>query len=59
MLLVCVHNASVVAKHHDTVKAKCDWSEFQDFMEAVTHELVTMTATYDAPRGSFSSNTQA
>ena len=49
MLLVCVHNACVVAKRHDAVKAKRDWCEFQDFMEAVTHELVTVTATHDAP----------
>ena len=49
MMLVSVHNAYVVAKHHDAIRAKRDWPEFQDFVEAVAHELVTTTADRVAP----------
>lgn len=44
-LLVTVHNAYIVAKAVDPDRAKREWPEFQDFVEAVAHQLVTTVAT--------------
>ena len=49
MLLVSVHNAYIVAKAADQAKSKRLWPEFHDFVEAVAHQLVTTTATREAP----------
>ena len=49
MLLVSVHNAYIVAKAADQAKSKRLWPEFQDYVEAVAHQLVTTTATCEAP----------
>ena len=49
LMLVSVHNAYIVAKGVDAHGSKQIWPEFQDFVEAVAHELVTSTVSRTAP----------
>lgn len=48
-LLVSVHNAYVVAKSHNAENAGKNWPCFQDFVEAVAHEITTTVTSRKAP----------
>ena len=49
MRLVSVHSAYNVSKAVDADRAKREWPKFQDFVEAVAHQLVITTTSRAAP----------